>query len=122
MGIGGIGLAEARGSARLPAAPSFAAPTRLSQSGLVLGPQVYAAGSSAVLLWAQNLPHCRQRVQAAVWQEPGSFGSPRSLGSPSPALYQCATGTGQIAGAGSAGDALIAWLQGSRIDVATLIP
>jgi hypothetical protein len=100
---------------------SFQAPVQVSagagRSGLPLSA---SAGTGAVVIWAQAERGCKQRVYSTLV----TAGAPLAPGRPLSGSYrstkdECAEGSGQLALAGSSGDAIAAWIQNSSLHVAT---
>jgi hypothetical protein len=114
--------AQIMAAVRPAGAAAFAAPTQLSSgAGIPSAPVTASAGGSTVVLWGQS-SGCRQRVYAALRPAGGSFGAATVV---APAfttqhvLCGYANNT-QLSISGSGTRLIAGWLDGSKLDVATL--
>jgi hypothetical protein len=100
----------------------FQAPVRLSVGAGRSGePLIASAGTDTVVLWVQDEPGCTQRAYSAVGAVGTALAQVRALsGRFVVAKGECATGSGQLALAGSGRDAIAGWIQNSSLHVTTI--
>jgi hypothetical protein len=103
-------------------AADFQAPVRLSVGGGRSGaPLIASAGTTTLVLWVQDEPRCHQRVYAGVGAVGTAFVQVRALSDRYvPAKGECSEGSGQLALAGSGGEAIAGWVQSSALHIATI--
>ncbi|HWH10801.1 MAG TPA: hypothetical protein VG165_06705 [Solirubrobacteraceae bacterium] len=114
--------AQIMAAVRPSGAAAFAAPTRLSgPPGVPSAPVSASAGGSTVVLWGQSTG-CHQQVYASVRPAGGAFGPARAVaGAFTTQQLLCGHANNTQLGVSGAGSHTIAgWLQGSKLDVATL--
>jgi hypothetical protein len=106
---------------RPPGAASFQLPVQVSVgAGRSGSPLSASAGTGTAVIWAQAERGCKQRIYSTLVR----VGAPPAPGLPLSGSYrsakgECAEGSGQLALAGSSGDAIAAWVQNSTLHVAT---
>jgi hypothetical protein len=114
--------AQVMAAVRPDGAAVFAAPTQLSSgAGIPSAPVTASAGGSTVVLWGQS-SGCRQRVYAAIRPAGGGFAAAAAVAAPfTTQHFLCGYANNTQLSISGSGTRLIAgWLEGSKLDVATL--